>query len=475
MLFNSFIFWIFFLVVIVVYKRIGHTAQNRLLLVASYFFYGFWDYRFLSLIFLSTVVDFFAAQYIAASDSASRKKHWLYVSIAFNLGMLGFFKYWNFFIDEFSDLLILLGFNSSLPVLNVVLPVGISFYTFQTMSYTIDVYRGVTKPTNRFLDFALYVSFFPQLVAGPIERSSHLLPQVLLKRSTNGRDFSEGFYHVVTGLFKKVVIADNMAPLVNTIFSKPPSDLTGPEVVMGAYAFAFQIYGDFSGYSSIAKGIAQWMGFELMWNFKNPYFSVTPSEFWNRWHISLSSWLRDYLYIPLGGSRGGKRKTLRNLVLTMGLGGLWHGAGWTFIFWGLYHGLLLVVYRLIGSVENEAGSKTRDGFFRLKHILKMILFFQLVSISWLFFRAESVDQVLSMMYLTVSDFTFTGFAIYGLAMIAFFAGPLMAFEYWTERSGNLLVLLDANKLVQIFVYLYLIIMIIVFPPLISQEFIYFQF
>lgn len=475
MLFNSFTFWLFFLVVIVVYRRIGHAAQNRLLLIASYIFYGFWDYRFLSLIFLSTVVDYFAAQYIAASDSKSRQKHWLNVSIAFNLGILGFFKYWNFFIDEFTDLLVLFGFNSSLPVLNVVLPVGISFYTFQTMSYTIDVYRGVTKPTNRFLDFALYVSFFPQLVAGPIERSSQLLPQILLKRSTSGRDFSEGFYHVLTGLFKKVVIADNMAPLVNTVFSKPPSDLTGPEVIMGVYAFAFQIYGDFSGYSSIAKGIAQWMGFELMWNFKNPYFSVTPSEFWARWHISLSSWLRDYLYIPLGGSKEGKRRTLRNLVITMGLGGLWHGAGWTFILWGLYHGLLLVVYRLMGREENEFGTRRHVEFSRVKHALKMILFFQLVCVSWLLFRADSIDQVFSMVYQTFSDLTFTGFAGYGLAMIAFFAGPLMVLEYWTERSGNLLVLLEANKLVQLFVYLYLILMIIVFPPLISQEFIYFQF
>ena len=476
MLFNSFIFWLFFLVVIVIYKRIGHTAQNRLLLVASYVFYGFWDYRFLSLIFLSTVVDFFAAQYIAASsDNSSRKRQWLYVSIAFNLGMLGFFKYWNFFIGEFSELLMMLGFNSSLPVLNVVLPVGISFYTFQTMSYTIDVYRGVTRPTDRFLDFALYVSFFPQLVAGPIERSSHLLPQVLIKRSTNGRDFSEGFYHVMTGLFKKVVIADNMAPLVNTVFSKPPSDLTGPEVVMGVYAFAFQIYGDFSGYSSIAKGIAQWMGFELMWNFKNPYFSVTPSEFWNRWHISLSSWLRDYLYIPLGGNRSGKRKTLRNLVLTMGLGGLWHGAGWTFIFWGLYHGFLLVVYRLVGVAEDLRGHEEMSRLSRMKRVFKMILFFQLICVSWLFFRAESLDQVFSMLYLVVSDMNFTGFAAYGFAMIAFFVIPLMAFEYWTERSRNLLVLVDANGFVQLLIYVYLILMLVVFPPLISQEFIYFQF
>jgi len=475
MLFNSYIFWAFFLVVITIYKRIGHTAQNRFLLLASYIFYGFWDYRFLSLIFMSTVVDYFAARYIATSNNASRKKRWLYASIIFNLGLLGFFKYWNFFIEEFSSILIMLGFNYSIPVLNVVLPVGISFYTFQTMSYTIDVYRGVTKPANRFLDFALYVSFFPQLVAGPIERSSQLLPQILLKRSTSNRDLSEGFYHVVTGLFKKVVLADNMAPLVNAIFSRPTTELTGLEVIIGVYAFAFQIYGDFSGYSSIAKGIAQWMGFELMWNFKNPYFSVSPSEFWGRWHISLSSWLRDYLYIPLGGNRGGKRKTLRNLVVTMGLGGLWHGAGWTFIFWGLYHGFLLVVYRLIGVGVSQVGEQNCREFYKLKHIVKMILFFQLLCISWLFFRADSLDQVFTMLSLAFTDPTYTRFTGYGLAMIAFYAAPLMVFEYWTERSGNLLVLVDANILIQLLVYLYFILMIIVFPPLISQQFIYFQF
>jgi D-alanyl-lipoteichoic acid acyltransferase DltB (MBOAT superfamily) len=473
MLFNSFIFWIFFLVVITIYRRLGHTAQNRLLLVASYIFYGFWDYRFLSLIFMSTVVDYYAAKSIGATNEESKRKKWLYISVAFNLGMLGFFKYWNFFIEEFSGLLGILGFNSSIPMLNVVLPVGISFYTFQTMSYTIDVYKGVTKPTNKFLDFALYVSFFPQLVAGPIERSRHLLPQVLLKRSTNDGDYSEGFYHVLTGLFKKVVIADNMAPIVNTVFSTPTADLTGPEIVIGVYAFAFQIYGDFSGYSSIAKGIAKWMGFDLMWNFKNPYFSVSPSDFWSRWHISLSSWLRDYLYIPLGGSRLGRRKTLRNLVLTMGLGGLWHGAGWTFITWGLYHGMLLVVYRVF---KRPARSQEKQGSSNgISRALRMILFFQLICISWLLFRAESMDQVWSMVLMVFSDLTFTGFTWYGLAMIAFFVTPVLALEYWTERSGNLLVLLDASWMIRLVVYSYLILMLIIFPPLVSQEFIYFQF
>lgn len=470
MLFNSFIFWAFFLLVIVIYRRLSHTPQNRLLLVASYVFYGFWDYRFLSLIFISTVIDFFVANNITASNDVKKKKQWLFVSIAFNLGMLAFFKYWDFFAVEFSELLAVFGLSVSAPILDILLPVGISFYTFQTMSYTIDVYKGKTKATNQFLDFALYVSFFPQLVAGPIERSSHLLPQITLKRKTNGHDFSEGFYHVLMGLFKKVVIADNMAPLVNTIFSRPVSDLSGPEIIMGVYAFAFQIYGDFSGYSSIAKGIAHWMGFDLMWNFKNPYFSISPSDFWNRWHISLSSWLRDYLYIPLGGSRGGVNKTFRNLMATMCLGGLWHGAGWTYMLWGFYHGVLLVVYHALQGkkVASETMGATEKFF-------KTFLFFNLILIGWLFFRANSIGQIGDMMILMVTDFTITPFTLYGFATILFFVAPLLLLEYWTERTGDLLILLKMNWIVRFFVYGYCIAMLLIFPPLINQEFIYFQF
>lgn len=471
MLFNSFIFWVYFLVVIVLYRRLSHKLQNRLLLLASYIFYGYWDYRFLSLIFISTVIDFFAAKNIVTASKGNKKKHWLLVSVIFNLGMLGFFKYWNFFVGEFSDVLVSLGFSSGASMLDVVLPVGISFYTFQTMSYTIDVYRGKTKPTNNFLDFALYVSFFPQLVAGPIERSSHLLPQIVVKRKTNGHDFSEGFYHVMTGLFKKVVIADNMAPLVNTVFSRPVNDLTGPEIIMGVYAFAFQIYGDFSGYSSIAKGIAHWMGFDLMWNFKNPYFAISPSEFWTRWHISLSSWLRDYLYIPLGGNRGGLKNTFRNLMVTMCLGGLWHGAGWTYILWGFYHGVLLIIYHAIEGKD----IKETASIGLTKRIIKTFLFFNLIAVSWLFFRAESLGQIGTMLTLVFSDFTVTGFTVYGFMIILFFVVPLMLLEYWTERSGNMLVLLEASWQKRYIIYSYFVCMLIIFPPLINQEFIYFQF
>ncbi|MEJ2619799.1 MAG: MBOAT family O-acyltransferase [Candidatus Thiodiazotropha sp.] len=473
MLFNSYIFWAFFVVVIMLYFRLQHKYQNRMLLIASYIFYGYWDYRFLSLIFISTVVDYFVALKIADSDDSKIRKRLLLLSIATNLGFLGFFKYYNFFSNEFASILSSFGVDTSLPVLNIILPVGISFYTFQTLSYTIDTYRKKIDPTDKFLDFALYVSFFPQLVAGPIERASHLLPQILQVRKLQGAAFSEGLFLVVSGLFKKIVIADNMAPIVNTIFSKPVSELSGFEVLIGLYAFAFQIYGDFSGYSSIAKGIARWMGFELMWNFRNPYFATSPSDFWSRWHISLSTWIRDYIYIPLGGGRLGNFLTFRNLVLTMFLGGLWHGAGWTFIVWGLFHGAILVVYHAIDAVKGKDYFTNPSSLG--KHILFVVVLFHLTCISWLLFRAESMRQVADMLYLLSTDYRITDYSTYALANILFFVAPLMFFEYITERKSDLLYLVKASSFTQYVSYLYMVLMLLFFVPLQKQVFIYFQF
>lgn len=473
MLFNSFIFWIFFAAVLVLYRVLPHKRQNQMLLVASYVFYGYWDYRYLSLIFISTLVDYLVANWIFDSASQARKKRILLISMAANLGFLGFFKYYNFFAHEFSAAMAGIGISIPLPFLEIVLPVGISFYTFQTMSYTIDVYRGVTKPARDFADFALYVSFFPQLVAGPIERSNHLLPQILRPRSPTTEQFIEGLYHILFGLFKKVVVADNMAPIANHIFSRPVSDLTGPEILLGIYAFAFQIYGDFSGYSSIAQGVAKWMGFDLSWNFKMPYLSASPSEFWQRWHISLSQWLRDYLYIPLGGNRGGSLMTHRNLMLTMLLGGLWHGAAWTFVLWGLYHGCLLVVYRLGEHLSRLGRIRIPGG--RLFRALNIIFFFHLICISWLLFRAESAGQALDMLSTIVTSLRITDFAKFGFAMLAFFVTPFMALELWIERSGDMLRVVNSHWLLRSLVYIYFAIMIWVFPPLTNQAFIYFQF
>ena len=474
MLFNSFIFWIFFIVVIFAYRALPHKGQNRLLLVASYIFYGYWDYRYLSLIFISTVIDYFVATGIHRNaNDKQKKKRILLISIASNLGMLGFFKYYNFFILEMSQLLDVIGINASMPVLNIVLPVGISFYTFQTMSYTIDVYRGKTVPTRHFLDFALYVSFFPQLVAGPIERSYQLLPQILNKRTQIKENFIEGTYHILIGLFKKVVIADNMAPIANNIFSRPVSDLTGPEIMVGVYAFAFQIYGDFSGYSSIAQGIAKYMGFNLSWNFKMPYFASNLSDFWQRWHITLSAWLRDYLYVPLGGNRNGHFNTLRNLMITMLLGGLWHGAGWTFIAWGFYHGLLLIIYRMLEF--KQEGITRALMHHRIGKGLRIVFFFHLVCFSWLLFRAESIQQVWSMMTIVSSNFEITNFVYYASAMLIFFVGPLMALEYWIEKSGDLLKVINSHWIIRTSIYCYFLSMLWIFPPLTNQVFIYFQF
>lgn len=473
MLFNSFIFWGFFLVVLVAYRFFPHTLQNRLLLVASYVFYGYWDWRFLGLILISTVTDYFVAQWLESAQSERRRKVLVTTSIAVNLSMLGFFKYYGFFAQEMNDLLVKIGLNSYLPLLEVVLPVGISFYTFQTISYTVDVYRRQTKPARKFLDFALYVSFFPQLVAGPIERSHRLLPQVQNPRIVTADNVREGIYHILFGLFKKVVVADNMAVIANGVFSRPADTLTATEVLIGTYAFAFQIYGDFSGYSSIAQGLARLLGFKLMWNFRMPYFSGSPSEFWQRWHISLSSWLRDYLYIPLGGNRQGLLMTARNLSLTMLLGGLWHGANWTFIAWGALHGLVLVLYRVFPFLGAEANAGRHETFRRL---VKVTLMFHIICVTWIFFRAEDIGQAFGMLGALLGPWNLGDpFVSYGLAMLVFFVLPFLLYELWLERQGDQLALMRKPALAQAVVLAYLILMLLVFPSVEPQVFIYFQF
>jgi alginate O-acetyltransferase complex protein AlgI len=469
MLFNSYIFWVFLAVVILLNRLLPHRAQNRMLLIASNIFYASWDWRFLSLIWFSILVDYSAALLIQSADNPRRRKVILSLSICANLGVLGFFKYYGFFSREFAEVLNVFGLPVSMPLLNVILPVGISFYTFQSMSYTIDVYRRRTQPTKALLDYALYVFFFPQLVAGPIERSERLLPQMLNPRRKQ-EDFREGLYHITLGLFKKIVIADNMAPIVNTVFRGDLSQLSGTECLIGVYAFAFQIYGDFSGYSSIAQGVAKWLGFDLMTNFNHPYFARSPSEFWQRWHISLSSWLRDYLYIPLGGNRQGKWRTSLNLLIVMLLGGLWHGANWTFLAWGLFHGLLLCGYRLFG--DSSKGQKQVLPFFS---VIQMILMFHFVCFSWLLFRAESIAQAWSMMTLIATDWRVTEFTQFGLGTIAFYVCPLLLYELWLEKKQDLLALIRHRWETRAAVYSYCALMLLFFPAPIPNEFIYFQF
>lgn len=470
MIFNSFVFWVFFAGVLALYWRLPLRGQNRLLLVASYVFYGYWDWRYLGLLAASTVVDYFVGYYLVRISEQKQRRALITISMVVNLAFLGFFKYCGFFVAEFAQLLQALGFQAHLPTLSIVLPVGISFYTFQSMAYTIDVYRGVTKPANNLWDFALFISYFPQLVAGPIERSSQLLPQILTERRYRPGDFTEGLYHILIGLLKKVIVADNLAPIVNRVFDMPVADLSSTEVLIGVYAFAFQIYGDFSGYSSIAQGVSKWMGIDLTYNFRMPYFSRSPSEFWLRWHITLSGWLRDYLYIPLGGNRRGPTRTYINLFLTMLLGGLWHGAAWTFVFWGAWHGALLVVYRLIGTerFERQASRPWIAG-------LQAVVMFHAVCIGWIFFRATSFDQALSMIGLLAGPYDFTAFAQYGAAMLAFFAGPLLVYEWLVYRADDMLLLIRRPPWQRLAVYGYCCVMLTVFPPLMQQVFIYFQF
>ncbi|MBL4884229.1 MAG: MBOAT family protein [Planctomycetaceae bacterium] len=477
MLFNSFAFWIFFALVMLLYHRMKHRAQNVLLLVASYFFYGCWDWRFLGLIVLSTLVDYAVANGIHASDSQKRRRTLLTISMVTNLGILGFFKYYGFFANELDTLFTSVGIPALLPSFHVILPVGISFYTFQTMSYTIDVYRKNCQPAGNLLDFAVYVSFFPQLVAGPIERASHFLPQVTSHRIWKSEYFQQGLFLIVIGLFKKVVVADNMAVIVNSIFETPLQELTGPEVLVGVYAFAFQIYGDFSGYSSIARGVAKWLGFDLMVNFRMPYFAVDPSDFWRRWHISLSQWLRDYLYVPLGGNRGGTLMTYRNLMLTMLLGGLWHGANWTFIVWGAFHGLILCLYRVYSQwskdrPQREPSIRFSSGTIRLAQTLVM---FHLICISWLLFRADTMTQAWGMFSIVMTNFTFTPLVSTMAGMLLFCAGPLIAFEAWLEFRGKNFSLFDVHWSWRSFVYSHALMMCFCFPPPVAGTFIYFQF
>ena len=388
MLFNSFEFFLFLPVVLVLYWTVLRSRRLPLLLVASYVFYGAWDWRFLGLLLLSTITDFQVGKWLERSTDPRSRRLGLVLSLFVNLGVLAFFKYFNFFIDSAVSLFGDAGLNIDGPALRIVLPVGISFYTFQTLAYTIDVYRGKAAAEHHFMTFAVYVSFFPQLVAGPIERAQRLIPQLVApaSRFTYER-FRAGAFLILLGLFKKVAIADGLAPYVEQAFGGS-AEAGWIQLVVGVYAFAFQIYGDFSGYTDIARGAAQLLGIDLMINFNQPYLSRNITNFWRTWHISLSTWLRDYLYIPLGGNRRGGLFTYRNLMITMLLGGLWHGAAWTFVVWGALHGVYLAAHRRFRS---RSPREATDRFI-WRDILPAFATFQLVALSWIFFRADSFTQ-----------------------------------------------------------------------------------
>ena len=397
MTFDSIEFLIFFGIVYTVWLLLQNaqkTLRNTFLLLASYVFYGYWSPPFVLLLLLSTFVDFYLAKAIAAADDDKRKKQLVGISVAINLSILGFFKYFNFFID--SAFMFIPPDAAVRPALEVILPVGISFYTFQSMSYSIDVYRGSLKPSKTIIDFALYVAFFPQLVAGPIERAGSMLPQFANKPRIEFDRAIEGLDLCVRGFFKKIVIADNVAPMVNLVFGDVDSAST-LSLWVACYAFGIQVYADFSAYTDIARGSAKILGFELMENFNFPYRSLNISEFWRRWHISLSTWLRDYLYIPLGGNQGSKLMQLRNVFLVMALGGLWHGAAWNFVLWGIYHGSLLVIYHVSAPHIKSATASFGPMAKRIFTVLSWVLTFHLVTISWVMFRGQSVADIGTML------------------------------------------------------------------------------
>ncbi|MEC8338861.1 MAG: MBOAT family O-acyltransferase [Planctomycetota bacterium] len=396
MLFNSPHFLLFLPVVWALYVLLKHRYQNILLLLASYFFYGCWDWRFLGLLWVSTIVDFISG--IAMVRYGSKRLLFLIVSLATNLGILGTFKYFDFFTQSAAGMLETLGLQPDFVTLGLVLPVGISFYTFQTMAYSIDVYRGRQKPTTNLLHFAIYVAYFPQLVAGPIERTQHLLPQIKNKRTVRSSDIFAGIQLCIMGYFKKVFIADGVGSLVDRSCALYDA-LSATGLLITAYLFALQIYGDFSGYSDIARGVSRFFGIRLRVNFAQPYLSSNITEFWCRWHISLSAWLRDYLYIPLGGNRKGKFRTYLNNFLTMLLGGLWHGASWNFVIWGGMHGSYLTTHKAsLRGEKVELNAPPRKMIAFLKWSLGCLLTFNLVCLTWIFFRAESLSQASSFIF-----------------------------------------------------------------------------
>lgn len=476
MLFNSLNFAIFLPLIFIVYWFVTNRTlklQNILLLVSSYFFYAFWDWRFLFLLMFSTFLDYYTGLKIAENSAPRKRKFWLWLSIGVNLGFLGIFKYYNFFAESFTDFLQSFGFTVHPWTLNIILPVGISFYTFHGLSYVIDIYKKRMPAEKNIIDYSVFVSFFPLLVAGPIERATHLLPQIQRKRIFNYAQATDGLRQILWGLFMKVVVADNCAIIVNQVF-KDQSQYNAPSLIIGAIFFAFQIYGDFSGYSNIALGTAKLFGIDLLKNFAFPYFSRDIAEFWRRWHISLSSWFKDYLYIPLGGSRGGIWMVIRNTFIIFLVSGFWHGANWTFIIWGLLNALYimpLVIFKLNRKNTNIVAENKY--FPNLKEFSQMVLTFAITVIAWVFFRSETVGEAFN--YLgRIADLNNYGFPQIGLKPFAFIF--ILVVVEWFQRTKQHGLEIDniKNIVIRWSIYGVLLLIIMIFGAN-SDSFIYFQF
>ena len=478
MLFNSIEFAVFVPIVFLLYWFVTNKnlkAQNLLLLIASYVFYGWWDWRFLSLIAFSSLVDYFVGYGLSQTGDKRKRRLLLWTSIAVNLGFLGFFKYYNFFIDSFSDAFSFFGSSFKASRLNIILPVGISFYTFQTLSYSIDVYKKKLEPTKDIIAFFAFVSFFPQLVAGPIERASNLLPQFYKRREFDNNKAVDGLRQILWGLFKKIVIADNAARFVNIIFENY-QNYSGSTLLKGGILFAFQIYGDFSGYSDIAIGTARLFGFDLMRNFAFPYFSRDIAEFWRRWHISLSSWFRDYVYIPIGGSRGDNFQKGRNVFVIFLLSGFWHGANWTFLAWGLLNALFFLPLLLLKKNRINTGIVANDKLLpNIREIFQIGLTFFLTTIAWIFFRISSIKDAILYLGRIFSKSLFTYPEISSKKIFLFII--IMIVIEWFQRNKQHALQFETNKInvsLRWITYFVIVFIIILFGGS-REEFIYFQF
>ena len=479
MLFNSVDFLWFLPIVFTLYWFVFNQnlkLQNGLLLVASYFFYASWDYRFLLLLIFSTLLDYYTG--IKMSDAASQKnkRFWFWLSVSINVGFLGVFKYYNFFVSSFADFVSVFGFKPDMWTLQVILPVGISFYTFHGLSYVMDIYNGRIKPERDFVTYSVFVSYFPLLVAGPIERATHLLPQIKIKRIFNSNEAIKGVELILWGFFKKLVIADAMAGIVSEVYGDSAS-YDSTSLMIAALAFSFQIYGDFSGYSDIALGTSKLFGIDLLRNFNFPYLARSISEFWKRWHISLSSWFRDYVYVPLGGSRVSKILNVRNVFIIFLVSGFWHGANWTFIIWGGIHALLFVPSFMVGTNKQfRTDLVTRDQPFpRIADLLRVGLTFTLVTIAWVFFRAGTVPQAKDFLFKMVSGasgkqlvFQNNQLLIYAISFAAFF---VMSGIILYRQNG----FLKPTKITRYCTSIILLTLITLFGEFSEQTFIYFQF
>lgn len=478
MLFNSLEFAIFFPIVFLLYWFVVNknlALRNFFLLVSSYIFYGWWDWRFLVLIFISSSLDYFLGLKIYHSKNESKRKLFIAVTLVTNLGILGYFKYANFFIDSFVEILTAIGVQANYTSLRIILPVGISFYTFQTLSYTLDVYKRKLEPSKDIVAFLAFVSFFPQLVAGPIERASNLLPQFYVKHKFSYEKAKDGTRQILWGLFKKMVIADTCASHVNYIFDNYQT-LPASILVLGVIYFAFQIYGDFSGYSDIARGMASLLGFDLMINFSVPYFSRDVAEFWRRWHISLSSWFRDYLYIPLGGSRRTLARNVLNVLIVFTVSGLWHGANWTFVSWGFLNGAFFIPLMLFKRNRKNLDIVAADRKLpNLRELFSMILTFGLICFAWIFFRAENMTQAFGYVRGIFNSSIFTSPGNPNLTLNPLYLIPFLLLIEWINRKKEHQIEISAwHKVARWSFYYALIILLIQFGQQ-KVSFIYFQF